>query len=96
MPATLAFLKEEENYLPRIGAISLGGLTGIIFGLRGGWIRRITYGAAGSLAMSALCYPRQASEVSQEALIYAKKYVVVTYNFIYGEKNTQSLNPHTQ
>ncbi|XP_049853882.1 MICOS complex subunit MIC27 isoform X2 [Schistocerca gregaria] len=93
--STLAFLKEEGNYLPRIGAISLGGLTGVIFGLRGGWFRRLTYGAAGSLAMSALCYPRQASEVSQEALTYAKKYVAVTYNFIYGVKpeNTQSSNP---
>lgn len=69
-----------------MGAISLGGLTGLVFGLRGGWFRRLTYTTTGSLAMAALCYPRQASEASQDAFILTKKYAAITYNFIYGGK----------
>lgn len=37
------YLREEENKEVRYGAVAMGGLTGFIFGLRGGIIRVCNY-----------------------------------------------------
>ncbi|KAG8226044.1 hypothetical protein J437_LFUL005405, partial [Ladona fulva] len=80
------FLKEEQNYLPRAGAIGLGGLTGLVLGLRGGFFRRLFYGSIGAGGMASLCYPREAAQYSTEAYQAAKKYAVIGYNFAVGVK----------
>ncbi|XP_071455499.1 MICOS complex subunit MIC27 isoform X2 [Hetaerina americana] len=84
----ISFLKEENNYLPRAGAIGLGGLTGLVLGLRGGFFRRLLYGSTGALAMASLCYPNEAAIYSKEAVQNAKKYALIGYNFVNGEQNS--------
>lgn len=41
--ATLDFLRQEENAIPRVGAVAVGGLAGLIFGLRGGFFKKLIY-----------------------------------------------------
>ncbi|XP_015608937.1 MICOS complex subunit MIC27 isoform X2 [Cephus cinctus] len=78
----LDYLQEESNVLPRLGAVGIGGLTGLIFGLRGGKFKKLVYSSTGALAVGAVCYPKQA----QEGVELAKHYVNIGYNFIYGVK----------
>ncbi|XP_014206979.1 MICOS complex subunit MIC27 isoform X2 [Copidosoma floridanum] len=79
---TLDYLREESNVLPRIGAVGLGGLSGLILALRGGKFKKLVYTSTGALAVASICYPKQA----QEGVIIAKYYVNVGYNFFYGVK----------
>lgn len=75
---------EEDNFAPKVGAIALGGLTGYIFGLRGGRFKRLLYTSAGALGMASICYPKEASKYSKIAVEEGKKYATIGYNFIYG------------
>lgn len=61
-------------------------MTGFIFGLRGGFIKRTLYATTGVLAMAAVCYPKEAAEYSQIGLVESKKYLTIAYNFAYGGK----------
>lgn len=78
--ALLDYLREESNVMPRMGAIGIGGLTGLILGLRGRTFKRLVYSSTGALTMAALCYPKKA----EEGVDLAKHYINVGYNFIYG------------
>jgi MICOS complex subunit MIC27 len=69
------YLQEEDNTLPKVGAIALGGLGGVILGVRGGAIKKLFYGTITGSAVASICYPRE-----------AKKYALVGYNFAYGIK----------
>lgn len=66
--------------MPRMGAIAIGGIAGLVLGLRGRKFKRIMYSSAGALSMAAICYPKKA----KEGFVMAKHYVNVGYNFIYG------------
>ncbi|XP_028049592.2 MICOS complex subunit MIC27 isoform X1 [Monomorium pharaonis] len=78
----LDYLREESNVMPRMGAIAIGGIAGLVLGLRGRKFKRIMYSSAGALTMAAICYPKKA----EEGFDMAKHYVNVGYNFIYGVK----------
>nr|CAH7744271.1 unnamed protein product [Callosobruchus chinensis] len=80
------YLHEEDNTLPRAGAVGIGALAGLIFGLRGGFIKRTLYATAGATGVAAICYPSEASEYSKVGLTEAKKYITVAYNFVYGDE----------
>lgn len=69
-----------------MGAIAIGGLTGLIFGLRGGFFKKTIYATTGALGMASLCYPKEATEYSEVALTEARKYATIAYNFAYGGK----------
>ncbi|XP_020284011.1 MICOS complex subunit MIC27 isoform X2 [Pseudomyrmex gracilis] len=74
------YLREESNVMPRMGAIGIGGLAGLVLGLRGRTFKRVVYTSTGALAMAALCYPKKA----EEGVETAKHYIRISYNFIYG------------
>ncbi|EFN78829.1 hypothetical protein EAI_04319 [Harpegnathos saltator] len=78
----LDYVREESNVIPRMGAIGIGGLAGLIFGLRGRSFKRLVYSSTGALTMAALCYPKKA----EEGFDLVKHYTNVGYNFIYGVK----------
>ncbi|KYQ56712.1 Apolipoprotein O-like protein [Trachymyrmex zeteki] len=78
----LDYLREESNIMPRMGAIAIGGIAGLVLGLRGRKFKRIMYSSAGALSMAAICYPKKA----KEGFDMTKHYVNVGYNFIYGVK----------
>lgn len=72
--------------LPKAGAIGIGGLTGLIFGLRGGFFKKTIYATTGAMGMAAVCYPKEAAEYSKVGLAESKKYLTIAYNFAYGGK----------
>lgn len=78
------YLREEDNTAPRIGAIALGGLAGLIFALRGRLFKRTFYTATGALGVAAICYPKEAEEYSEIAVAEARKIAVVAYNVANG------------
>ncbi|KAG7208180.1 hypothetical protein KM043_016528 [Ampulex compressa] len=78
----LDYLREESNILPRIGAVGIGSLSGLILGLRGGTFKRLVYSSTGAAAVGAVCYPKKA----EEGVVLMKYYTNVVYNFVYGIK----------
>ena len=76
------YLREEKNVLPRIGAVAVGGLSGLILGLRGGKFKKFVYTSTGALIIASLSYPKQA----EEGIALGKYYINVGYNFLYGGK----------
>ncbi|KYM75466.1 Regulator of G-protein signaling 6 [Atta colombica] len=78
----LDYLREESNVMPRMGAIAIGGIAGLVLGLRGRKFKRIMYSSAGALSMAAICYPKK----TKEGFDITKHYMNVAYNFIYGVK----------
>ncbi|KAL1513360.1 hypothetical protein ABEB36_002780 [Hypothenemus hampei] len=82
------YLRQEDNTLPKAGAISIGALTGLIFGLRGGFFKRTIYATTGALGMASVCYPKEASEYAQVGAVEGKKYLTIAYNFVYGDNST--------
>ncbi|XP_014287946.1 uncharacterized protein Mic26-27 isoform X2 [Halyomorpha halys] len=86
----LHFLRKEENFAPRMGAIGIGGLTGFVYGLRKGMFRRLLYTTIGAGTMAALCYPREAQEYSRFVYEQARMYSMIAYHFLNGD-DTDSL-----
>ncbi|KFB37001.1 hypothetical protein ZHAS_00004176 [Anopheles sinensis] len=80
------YLHQEDNTMPRVGAIAIGGLAGLIFGLRGGFFKRLIYTSVGSGAVASVCYPQEAEMYAQHGLVEAKKFATIGYNFVYGVK----------
>lgn len=66
--------------MPRVGAIAISSLAGVVLGVRGGFFRKLFYGTITGTSMACICYPRE-----------AKKYATITYNFAYG-KNPNDAN----
>ncbi|KAF5275667.1 hypothetical protein FQA39_LY06779 [Lamprigera yunnana] len=80
--ALLNFLQQPEDSTPKYGAIVVGGLSGFIFGLRGGIIKKVIYTSTGALGMAALCYPTEATKYSKIGYAYG----TIALNFLYGVK----------
>uniref|UniRef100_A0A182VRV6 MICOS complex subunit n=1 Tax=Anopheles minimus TaxID=112268 RepID=A0A182VRV6_9DIPT len=80
------YLHQEDNTMPRVGAIAIGGMAGLIFGLRGGFFKRIIYTSIGAGGVASICYPQEAEMYAQHGLVEAKKYATIGYNFVYGVK----------
>ncbi|KAF2896043.1 hypothetical protein ILUMI_10136 [Ignelater luminosus] len=81
----ISYLQQEDNTTPKYGAIAVGGIAGLIFGLRGGFFKRTIYASTGALGMAALCYPKEAAEYSQIGITEAKRYATIAYNFVNGD-----------
>ncbi|XP_066143212.1 MICOS complex subunit MIC27 isoform X2 [Euwallacea fornicatus] len=83
------YLRQEDNTLPKAGAIGIGALTGLILGLRGGIFKRTIYATTGILGMASVCYPKEAAEYAEISIIEGKKYLTIAYNFAYGVKQDE-------
>lgn len=86
--ATVDYVTDEDNTLSRAGAITIGGLAGLVLGARrkGGIIKKVFYTSTGVAGTASLCYPRQAYQVSQDLYGNAKDYANIGYNFVVGVK----------
>ncbi|KAK9888904.1 hypothetical protein WA026_001125 [Henosepilachna vigintioctopunctata] len=82
----LTYLRQENNTAPKIGAIAIGGLSGLILSLRKGYFKKTLYVTTGALAMTAVCYPKQTTEYAEFGIQEGKKYATIAYNFAYGDK----------
>ncbi|XP_076378159.1 MICOS complex subunit 26/27 isoform X1 [Megalopta genalis] len=76
------YLQDEANILPRAGAVGIGGLSGLILGLRGGLFKKFFYTTTGASIVGVICFPKEA----KEALNAIEHYGQISYNFIYGVK----------
>ncbi|XP_031834466.1 MICOS complex subunit 26/27 [Nomia melanderi] len=76
------YLQDEVNLMPRLGAVGIGGLSGFILGLRGGFFKRLGYTTVGTGIAAAVCFPKE----TKEAFNTVEHYGHITYNFIYGVK----------
>lgn len=76
--------KDSADPTHKAGAIAVGGLAGLIMGLRGGFFRRTLFTSIGALGMASICYPKEAAEYSEIALEEGKNYATIGYNFVYG------------
>lgn len=76
------YLQDESNLLPRVGAVGIGGLSGLVLGLRGGFIKRLLYTTTGAGIVGTICFPRE----TKEALSVVEHYGNIGYNFVYGGK----------
>ncbi|XP_023021622.1 MICOS complex subunit 26/27 isoform X2 [Leptinotarsa decemlineata] len=85
------YLQEENNTMPKAGAIGIGALTGLIFGLRGGFFKKTLFATTGALGMGAVCYPKEASEYAQVGAVEGKKYLTIAYNFLYGDREEKPI-----
>ncbi|XP_068628450.1 MICOS complex subunit MIC27 isoform X2 [Battus philenor] len=85
------YLREEDNKEIRYGAVAMGGLSGFIFGLRGGLIRRVFYASIGTTAMGAICFPEETKELAKTNGALAKQYINIAYNFLYGGRHRSKL-----
>ncbi|XP_076394747.1 MICOS complex subunit 26/27 isoform X2 [Megachile rotundata] len=74
------YLQDEANLMPRIGAVGIGGLSGLILGLRGGMFKRLLYTTTGASIIGCICFPKEAKETFNTVEHYGN----ITYNFIYG------------
>ncbi|XP_019762321.2 MICOS complex subunit MIC27 isoform X1 [Dendroctonus ponderosae] len=83
------YLRQEDNALPKAGAIGIGALAGLVFGLRGGFFKKTIYATTGALGMAAVCYPKEAAKYSQLGVVESKKYLTIAYNFAYGVKKDE-------
>ena len=69
----------------RAALIGAGGLLGYTMGaVRGRFFRKLSYTGMGVAAPSAVCYPREAKELSSEALEDAKCIGNIAVNFVTG------------
>lgn len=48
--------------------------------------RKIFYTTAGTLTMTAVCYPKTTAEYSHLAIDDTRRYLTIAYNFVYGGK----------
>ncbi|XP_055377844.1 MICOS complex subunit MIC27 [Condylostylus longicornis] len=91
--STVDYLNQPENTMPRVGAIAVGGLAGLIFSLRGGFIKRVLYTGIGAGAIASICYPDEAAKYGDVALKEAAKGINIGYNFVFGIKPGDDVEP---
>ncbi|XP_031367967.1 uncharacterized protein LOC102675653 isoform X2 [Apis dorsata] len=76
------YLQDQANLMPRIGAVGVGGLSGLILSLRGGIFKRLIYTTTGAAIVGCVCFPKE----TKETVNTMEHYGNVSYNFIYGVK----------
>ncbi|XP_076242704.1 MICOS complex subunit 26/27 [Calliopsis andreniformis] len=76
------YLQDETNFLPRVGAVGIGGLSGLVLGLRGGFFKKLLYTTTGAGIVGTICFPRKA----KEALNMVEYCGNIGYNFVCGVK----------
>lgn len=84
--SSVDYLNEPQNVMARTGAIALGGLTGFVISVRGGFVKKVLCTATGAGVVASICYPEKAEEYARDALFEARKGFAIAYNFIKGAK----------
>lgn len=88
--STYDYITSEENRIPRVLIITSGGLAGIIFARRGGYIKKAFYGSLGAGLVFSAFYPSIAKEYVSSGLEYSKQH---TMNILekYGGYDTKKI-----
>ena len=85
-----------ENAPMRAALICAGGLLGFTMGaVRGGrFFRKLSYSGMGVAAASAVCYPREAKELSSDLLEDGKRLGSIAINFVTGAQPETTSDAH--
>jgi len=73
----MTYLRTRAPQEVRIGTVVVGGVTGMLLGLRGGFFRKVFMTTLGTGGGAYLAYPYESEK-------YAKKYSAIAYNFVTG------------
>ncbi|XP_076622235.1 MICOS complex subunit 26/27 [Colletes latitarsis] len=76
------YLQDKSNFLPQVGAVGIGGATGFLVGIRGGFFKRLLCTSVGAGIVGSICFPQE----TKEAFNTVEHYGNIGYNFIYGVK----------
>lgn len=76
------YLQDEANLIPRIGAVGIGGLSGLVLSLRRGIPTKLVATTAGASIVGCVCFPKEAQQVANTLGHYRN----ITFNFIFGVK----------
>ncbi|XP_043519571.1 MICOS complex subunit MIC27 isoform X1 [Frieseomelitta varia] len=76
------YLQDEANLMPRIGAVGIGGLSGLVVSLRRGIPTKLIATTAGASIVGCVCFPKEAQQVANTLGHYRN----ITFNFIFGVK----------
>jgi len=83
---TLTILADESTVAPKVGAITIGSLVGLVLATRRGIIKKLLYTSIGGFGTASLCYPADAKEISNDIVSEGKKWSLILYNFLAGAK----------
>ncbi|XP_038052084.1 MICOS complex subunit MIC27-like [Patiria miniata] len=61
----IAYIKTEEGFYPRVSAIALAGLTGVVLARKGGVFRKVLYSGVLMTATASVCYPYQVVKITK-------------------------------
>lgn len=86
-------ISEEGSAIPKAAAITAGGLTGLLFASRKGFIRKILYTSLGLTAAAAACYPEQSRELLDLSAYIARRRGPDLIKEIIGVDVTPYLDP---
>lgn len=91
--AFLEYLRKEDNVSQRVGAISLGTVLGLLFGIRKGFFKKTLYVATGAGAAAAVCYPDEAKEYGGMLVSDVKSILKASYKLFHeGESDCWQKN----
>ncbi|CAJ0937091.1 unnamed protein product, partial [Mesorhabditis belari] len=62
------YVEDEWSVIPKAGAITLGGMAGLVLGMRRGAFGRIFTSATGMATMTAFCYPKETVDLIRGGL----------------------------
>lgn len=77
----LTYIQEDASVLPRAAIITVSGLGGIVAGYRGGVVKKTVLAAGAMTAAAAVCYPREATDISKYGWNVASEFATATYTY---------------
>ncbi|XP_077990402.1 MICOS complex subunit MIC27-like [Glandiceps talaboti] len=75
----IKYTQTEEGFYPRLVAISMAGMIGVVLGARGGVTKKLIYSGGLMTAATSLCYPHQAVDIAQNTYDKAKDKITQVY-----------------
>lgn len=88
----LTYIQEDSSVLPRAAIITVSGLGGIVAGYRGGVVKKTVLAAGAMTAAAAVCYPREATEISKYSWNVASDFAATTYHDLF-DSSTKTEKP---
>uniref|UniRef100_A0A914ZI45 MICOS complex subunit n=2 Tax=Parascaris univalens TaxID=6257 RepID=A0A914ZI45_PARUN len=65
-------LREEWSMLPKMAAITVGGMAGFVLGMKKSGFRRVLYSTVGVVTMAAFCYPHETVRIIRTGVAHTK------------------------
>ena len=60
---TIAYIRDDETFVPKIAVVTVAGLGGLLVGHKGGAVRRTFYSTVAATVALSTCYPKQTTKL---------------------------------